>query len=1690
MGIFFCIQTSLRSQCTPVTPSFTDTFNKSCGLPVTHTFTNTSTGTNSGVAYYSWFIDSTFIRKDTGLVNLRYTFTTSETYSIKLLVVDTGSSPCKDSATLSITISSIAPLINGGVNGYSHDPVWENCIFNPNSPDTFGITFEVNDTLKNYRIEWGDSANSVNTGTQLLSSQSIYFKYTKLGQFRIRIITTVNGCSDTLFGSVINERNPVASLQGPPSGLNFGCIPFTTRFINRSPFASPSTTFTWDMGDSTFYILPASTYNDTLYHTYRRFLCNGTVRLTATNACGSSTSTWSPIQMGDKDSAIMDIVNPTNCDLNTPFSFDNRSEPRYCVNPNPRRYRYVWGDGTSTSWTSSTTRETKSYTQRGTYTILLIDSNTCGIDTAQQIIVIDSLPTSMAFSDIQSGCTPLTVNFNAQSIGNLTSRSWNFGNPASGGMNTSTDSLPSHTYNSAGNYNAILSLTNTCGTVMDTIPIRAEGRVVARFDAISGGCFPYTFAPNNTSTEYFSSGTIYQWTLHNGDTSTSFNPGSFTINTPNTYTIKLVATDSCGTDSMSRTFEVYGKPPLTASIVSAAPCQRTNLELCYSTNNATNVINWFHDDGKATLRFTGDTAISHTYSFDSLRTYNNILYITDANGCRDTLNYPITVNPRPVSSYTITDSTGCSPLLLNTTNLSTHQGTGTFSQLSHEWIIDGIVLDTSANLNQYFQASLSKDSLTSLNLIVTNTYGCKDTSNKPLIIYPKPVSRFTENMDSMCAPLDVAFTNLSYPNDTGSIAIMTFLWDFGNGVTSNARDTQVQFQSGTAGDSLYIHGLIAYSEHNCADTSYSSTYVYPIPRVEFTLDNYSGCNPFSPLITNNSSPLDTGSIDIMSFVWNFGNGDTSTSRNPSVTYNDYSTTDSIYTIQLQGVSEHGCRDSSTAQITVYPSPISLFSPIDTSGCSRFDVPFTNLTVNGDSYSWIIENTAVDTVSDLQYSFTGKTYADSLISIRLTSQSINGCFGDTAQGYVRVLAKPFADFIPDDDTFCFLDSTQFLNQSRGAYSYAWDFGDGVTSSQINPLHKFQKSTNPLSDSTYSVNLIASGYNGCNDTSSSDISVYPYPIPDFSPDNDVGCSPMRVAFTNQSSNSVRFYWDFGDGTNSTDVDPIKTYDNRGFADTQFTVVLYAYTLDCVDTISQIITVHPKPLAFFNSDREQPCSNNIQFYNASIRASQVKYYFGDGDSSSQFDPLHTYPSSPYGDSSFTATLIATSVDGCKDTINRTIILPQKLVVGFKDTSVIVCPPFRMNFENRTVGAIGYLWDFGDGVGSADFNPSHIYTTPGVYRYSLKGFDATGCVDSMTSTGTITIRERPTALFDFFPKDLRINEVTLVDYVDQSTNVIPATYSWTFNDPNAAPGTNTSNLTDPSHNYTDSGNYTTRLILFNGGCYDTFERVIRIKPAYPVVDFTSTPNNGCAPLLVQFTNLTQYASTYLWQFGDGDTSSAFEPSHVYDYPGSYDVALIAYGPGGVVKEEKFMHVVVPEKPFAYFDIGPSTVYLPSGTLGSENGSSRAISYVWNIFKEPGKVFIASDTGYNIQYTPVDTGGFSVMLVAMNQYGCTDTFFRFSSFFVNPTGMIHIPNAFAPDGDGRNDIFRPIMLNNKTENYKFLVYNRWGEKVFETTDPNAGWDGTYQGKPCQTEVYAYLVRVEFVNGEEKTEKGVIHLLR
>ena len=1683
--LLFCYL-QLSSQCTNVTPVFTDTFNKSCGLPVTYTFTNTSTGTARNTSLYTWRIDGRTVRVDVGLRTLNRVFTTSGSYVVKLFSRDTSTN-CLDSTSTTIVVTSIAPTISGGIAA-SHSPVWQNCITLPGSPNTYTMSMSPTDTLKNYRIEWGDSTNNFTSGSQLLSSQSLSHTYARLGLFNMRIITTVNGCTDTLIGLVINERNPVASILGPPSGLNVGCVPFRTRFINTSPYASPGTTFLWDMGDLNTFTLPASTFNDTFWYTYRRYTCNGIVRLTASNACGSSQVTWSPIQMGDKDSAILIPKNPKNCDLTQPFVFQNSSIARYCVAPNPRRYRYIWGDGTSSSWSSSKANISKIFTNRGTFNVILIDSNICGIDTAEYILNIDSLPISLATANPISGCTPLLVDFNSRSIGNLTSRLWNFG--SSGVGNTSTDSLPAYTYTNPGIFFAVLSLSNICGTVNDTINIRADGKVIASFGNIVGGCFPYTASFTNTSTEWFDSGTSYLWTLPDGSTSSAVNPSSITINSPGNYTTTLIAMDSCGSDTFVRNFLVYGKPPLTPRIVSASPCERTNLVLGYSSSNSGDSIWWEHDDGKSRLFFTGDTAINHNYSFDSLRTYNNRLFISDINGCKDTILFPITVNPRPDASFTISDSLGCTPLVFSTTNNSTHNGVGTFSQMNFQWYAGATLIDTGDNINPRIFNNTLKDSLGSFILIASNSYNCRDSFSRPLRIYPNPTSAFTKNRDSLCGPFAVSFINGSRPNDTGSINIMSFEWDFGNGVLSNQRDTSVVFQAGATMDTLYIHGLIAISEHGCRDTSYGTTYVYPKPRVEFSLASNSGCNPFNLNINNNSSPLDTGSIGIMRFNWNFGNGANSSVINPNYTYNVIHTRDTGFNIQLIGISEHNCRDTFNQQVTIFPSPISRLSVPDTIGCAPFQLRINSTSLNASDYQWFFNNNLVDTNQNIFRVFNGLRFVDSTVQVKLTTRSLNGCFGDTAVGLVTILGKPLSAFNPNRDTFCANNPIQFLNESLDGYAFNWNFGDGFTSTRINPRHQFPSSVNPFRDTAFNISLITAGFNGCTDTSRGFVNFAPYPIAAFTATPTRGCSPMEVQFSNNSRNATRYYWDFGDGTNSTLMSPLKVFDNRGVDDTIYRVMLYAYYQDCVDTLSQFIYLYPRPLALFSSDLEQPCSNEIIFFGGSVNAVSSKYYFGDGDSSLLVNPRHTFIASPDRDTFYFVSLIATSNGGCTDTLIRAVRVPQSVIANFKDTPIIGCQPLSVQFVSTSHGPISHFWDFGDNNGSTDYNPLHVFNEPGVFQYQLKIFGPTGCVDSIISTSTITVLERPKAQFDFNPKDLRINQQTLTNYTDQSVFVNPITYQWFFNDPNAM-GSDFSTIQNPTYNYVDSGNYVTQLIISNGECSDTISKIIRVEPPFPIAEFGPATQIGCAALLVQFNNLSSYASSYLWQFGDGDTSTQFSPRHVYRYPGTYDVSLIATGPGGIVKTTKFAYVNVIAKPFVFFDVGPGgQLFLPNATIFTRNGSQNASRYYWSIFSEPSNSLVHQDSAFNLNYTFTDTGKYTFMLVAINDNGCPDTFYRRNGIQISPDAVFFIPNTFAPDGDGRNDIFRPVMLNYKTTNYEFLVYNRWGEKVFETNDPEKGWDGTYNGKDCAMEVFIYQIRVEFITGDEKLSKGVVHLLR
>ena len=268
------------------------------------------------------------------------------------------------------------------------------------------------------------------------------------------------------------------------------------------------------------------------------------------------------------------------------------------------------------------------------------------------------------------------------------------------------------------------------------------------------------------------------------------------------------------------------------------------------------------------------------------------------------------------------------------------------------------------------------------------------------------------------------------------------------------------------------------------------------------------------------------------------------------------------------------------------------------------------------------------------------------------------------------------------------------------------------------------------------------------------------------------------------------------------------------------------------------------------------------------------------------------------------------------------------------------------------------------------------------------------------------------------------------------------------------------------------------------------------PIVDFSYDPPSGCAPLTVNFTNLSQFAEPdkYQWEFGQGQaTSKAINPTYTYFEPGKYTVSLSASNATGtVVNETKEMIIEVFPRPSAQFDIKPRLVYIPGGILYTKNQSLQATNYEWDF--GDGTISLSPEP----QHIYKEVGKYDIQLVAYNQFGCADTTKLESIVNVEIGGQVLIPNAFSPNlsgatggndqSNGKNDVFLPITRG--VVEFEMMIFNRWGELMFRSTDPNIGWDGYYNGKLCQQDVYMYKLSVSYENGERIVRVGDVNLIR
>jgi PKD repeat protein len=538
--------------------------------------------------------------------------------------------------------------------------------------------------------------------------------------------------------------------------------------------------------------------------------------------------------------------------------------------------------------------------------------------------------------------------------------------------------------------------------------------------------------------------------------------------------------------------------------------------------------------------------------------------------------------------------------------------------------------------------------------------------------------------------------------------------------------------------------------------------------------------------------------------------------------------------------------SNRVTITVRPNAEAEFTYTQDQSCAPFIINAGNIRAvpypdRNASYSWYANNELIGTgITFPGYTITA---SNTVVTIKLVTAPSNGCQPDEMSHDFSTTQSVTPAFTQSAASGCGPLVVSFVNTStslEGA-TFRWDFGNGVTSSQTMPAAVTFQPDPTGKDTTYTVRLTSITPCGTSSVTST-VFIKAKPISIFSPSRTVGCSPMTVTFTNTSPGSTNtYYYDFGDGTllTKTDKSPV--------THTFITTIVRDFTVKMVsenecgrDESSYTIRVSPNtvlPELVVNANEQTGCAPfTVNFYNNSRGANLFRYDFGDGSTPTITRTApevvrHTFTSAG------TYTITLTASNGCSDTTTteQVTVLPAP-VTGFTADITLGCPGLAVQFRNTSVDGVSYLWDFGDGTTSAEFQPRHVFTAAQeFYTVSLTSTNSLGCTSTTTMNQYIRIVAPPTALFNVAPSTL----ISIPDYTfrfeDESTNN-PTIWAWDFGD-----GT-TSTLQNPSHTYPDTGKYVVTLRVSNQqGCFTTTFKTVTIVgvPGYLYVPNSFMPGS-----------------------------------------------------------------------------------------------------------------------------------------------------------------------------------------------------------------------------------------------------------
>ena len=835
--------------------------------------------------------------------------------------------------------------------------------------------------------------------------------------------------------------------------------------------------------------------------------------------------------------------------------------------------------------------------------------------------------------------------------------------------------------------------------------------------------------------------------------------------------------------------------------------------------------------------------------------------VIDGNGCagKDSSQITVYAVPQP-NIIPASPATVCPG---NDLQLDGNPTAGDGAIISHQWKGDTVWLDTATIQRPVFNTPDS--GVYHLTYTVTDDNGCFSSDTLSVSVNPVRV-HITPKPALACVGTDFPLDG-NPSGGTGAYPITH--WQGDSSYLSDFDTITPTFLSANT-DTFHLR-FIAVDNDGCSDTDSIAIAVLPYPVADAGI-NDSICG-FNYTLSANPS-IGTGWWKALTKTDSVDFSD-SLSATTGVTVQDYGTYAFLWT-ELNGT---GCADSDTVLVRFIEIPNANAGNDDTICGKQYQLKaHSDLGVG--HWSGLSGTENVSFVDSLDSNTIVNVDSFGVYQFVWTELNETHCAdADTVQIYFH--PNPEALFLPDSLYGCSPYQVNFQNKSLYATQYFWSFGDGVTTSDENPIHIYH--TLGDSNQVYTIQMVAK--NGeCVDTVNNSVTVYPGPVAIFVFDNTPQCSPSSVSFTNISQGAAHYNWNYNDASLlDTITNPTHIFINDTTYILYYPVDLEAISINnCRDTVTRYVTVYPNPELHFSVIPDTACSPaNIQLV-ADPGYSSYIWNYGDGqnETTTQSALTHDYYNTNFTEKTFSISLIASNYLSCKDTAYDTVVIYPSPVADFTVTPATqVYPNTTVTISNTgTTGAQwSYSWNFGDTTYSTAENPNtHKYKAPGTYTIWLTVSNPY-CADSVAHTIVI---EPPHPVADFIadPKDGCIP--LTVDFYSHSIN--STNFYWDFGDGEH------SDKENPEHTYYKAGTYQVSLQVFGEGGSDTKNDVLIEVYASPKAFFKLAPKVVSIPdESVHFFNMSENAVRYSWDFGDNSTSILENPEHYYKTEGTYDVAL-----------------------------------------------------------------------------------------------------------------------------------------------------------------------------------------------------------